>query len=253
MNTPAMANPLNTLSARSKAASPLLLVSVRNAREAMSALQGGADIIDIKEPAQGPLGRAADATLHAIAHVVQDKAPLSIALGELVDHQAAIDLPETTAFVKIGLRGLGSALDRGPSWQERLRTCRAAYHGRQFVAVAYWDADIVNAPPADAALDWAIEHRAAALLIDTADKHQQGLLASDEDEPRLRDLLDRAHAHDLPVALAGKLTCERFTRAAALRPSVVAVRSAACHDHNRTREIDPARVADLKQQLMSFV
>src|SRR5207237_10897019 len=34
-----------------------LLVSVRSATEAGAALEGGADLIDIKEPRHGPLGR----------------------------------------------------------------------------------------------------------------------------------------------------------------------------------------------------
>ena len=36
---------------------PQLLVSVRNATEAAAAVLGGADILDVKEPANGPLGR----------------------------------------------------------------------------------------------------------------------------------------------------------------------------------------------------
>ena len=36
---------------------PGLLVSVRSAAEAATALAGGADLIDVKEPSRGPLGR----------------------------------------------------------------------------------------------------------------------------------------------------------------------------------------------------
>src|SRR5262249_6225382 len=45
---------------------PRLLVSVRDVREAEAALAGGADLIDIKEPAHGPLGRADDAVIEFI-------------------------------------------------------------------------------------------------------------------------------------------------------------------------------------------
>ena len=38
---------------------PRLLVSVRNSREAIDALAGGADWIDLKEPANGTLGAVA--------------------------------------------------------------------------------------------------------------------------------------------------------------------------------------------------
>ena len=39
-----------------------LLVSVRDAKEAQQAVSGGADVIDVKEPAHGALG-AADPTV----------------------------------------------------------------------------------------------------------------------------------------------------------------------------------------------
>ena len=42
---------------------PGLLVSVRSAAEALSALAGGADVIDVKEPNRGSLGAADDETI----------------------------------------------------------------------------------------------------------------------------------------------------------------------------------------------
>ena len=42
-----------------------LLVSVRSADEARTALAGGATVIDVKEPERGPLGRADPATWRA--------------------------------------------------------------------------------------------------------------------------------------------------------------------------------------------
>ena len=49
---------------------PRLLVSVRNAEEALMAVRGGADIIDVKEPSKGSLGRASVENLQAIADVL---------------------------------------------------------------------------------------------------------------------------------------------------------------------------------------
>ncbi|MGH8059229.1 MAG: (5-formylfuran-3-yl)methyl phosphate synthase, partial [Candidatus Entotheonellia bacterium] len=46
---------------------PRLLASVRDAAEARAALQGGADVLDAKEPSAGPLGACTPAVLHAIA------------------------------------------------------------------------------------------------------------------------------------------------------------------------------------------
>ena len=62
---------------------PGLLVSVRSADEARAALAGGADVIDIKEPGRGPLGRADEATWRAVRAEVAGRVPVSAALGEL--------------------------------------------------------------------------------------------------------------------------------------------------------------------------
>ncbi len=60
-----------------------LLVSVRDAAEAAASLAGGADLIDVKEPARGPLGRADAATIAAVVQAVGGRVPVSAALGEL--------------------------------------------------------------------------------------------------------------------------------------------------------------------------
>ena len=64
-----------------------LLVSVRSANEAAIAHQGGADIVDVKDPARGPMGRA---DLHVIQEILTDKRlpaelPRTVALGELTE------------------------------------------------------------------------------------------------------------------------------------------------------------------------
>src|SRR5436853_4004631 len=60
---------------------PQLLVSVRDVAEAMSARAGGADVIDIKEPKRGPLGRADDAVVSAVRNAVGHDCLVSAALG----------------------------------------------------------------------------------------------------------------------------------------------------------------------------
>lgn len=70
-----------------------LLVSVRNATEAIAATRGGADIIDVKEPLRGSLGCAAPDTIREIAHALRritgSAVPLSLALGELTEWECS--------------------------------------------------------------------------------------------------------------------------------------------------------------------
>jgi len=62
-----------------------LLISVRSASEVETAITGGADIIDAKEPTRGALGPVSESELKAIANAVAGRKPFSAALGELKD------------------------------------------------------------------------------------------------------------------------------------------------------------------------
>jgi (5-formylfuran-3-yl)methyl phosphate synthase len=104
-----------------------LLVSVRSAAEAEAALEGGASLIDVKEPSRGSLGRADEAVVRAVVQTVAGRRPVSAALGELP--QGGMKPPpfaSSLRFVKWGLasRGadkrweadfLGSAAALGPT------------------------------------------------------------------------------------------------------------------------------------------
>lgn len=97
-----------------------LLVSVRSLVEARLAVAAGVDLVDIKEPARGSLGAASLVTIRSIVEALADRAPLSCALGELIDvahdpeHAPApavgiidqlAELPPELAFAKLGLAG----------------------------------------------------------------------------------------------------------------------------------------------------
>src|SRR4051794_5358072 len=88
-----------------------LLVSVRSAEEAEAALAGGAGLIDVKEPARGSLGAADPTVIAEVLHAVGGRAPVSAALGELLD--APMELPRSElSFVKWGLSGA-----QGKDWR----------------------------------------------------------------------------------------------------------------------------------------
>src|SRR5437762_2077635 len=92
-----------------------LLVSVRDVEEAEAALQGGAALIDIKEPSRGSLGRADDAVIRSIVAHVAMRRPVSAALGEWSDDKR--DLPDAElTYVKWGLAGCARR-----DWQSKLR------------------------------------------------------------------------------------------------------------------------------------
>ena len=231
--------------------SPGLLVSVRSPREAAAALQGGAHIVDVKEPMNGSLGRAEDATITAILDCVGNRCPVSAALGELADGSARFR-DSRLSFVKWGLAGC-----RGDSWTKRLTRELAEPANPQTVVVAYADWQCAQAPALPEVVAFACQKPGNVLLIDTHCK-EPGTLKMDR-RPTLLDWVARneiyalcaeCRAAGVRVALAGSLGTWRnrgIARGAA--PDWFAVRGAVCEDHDRQGTIAAAKVRRLVDYL----
>jgi (5-formylfuran-3-yl)methyl phosphate synthase len=214
-----------------------LLVSVRSAEEATAALEGGADIIDAKEPARGSLGAADPETLPQIVRAVGGARPVSAAWGELIEEPVAW-LPTGLSYAKVGLAGA-----RQRPWQAMLVE---RYHGCQSrpIAVAYADHERADAPDVDAVLAWAEGFGVAGVLIDTWLKDGRRLFDF-LGEPEVIDVIHRARRAGFLVALAGSLDGYTLKRAIALEPDIIAVRGAACRNRDRISSIDASRVRAL--------
>ena len=232
---------------------PGLLVSVRNQAEALTALAAGADVIDVKEPDQGPLGAADPQVIAGIVHVIAGRALVTAAVGELIDLIAAKrsgDLEPITAGVslfKIGLAGCGNMPNWPSHWSEVIATLSGQPTARlpQAVAVVYADWQAANSPEPNDVLLAGAERGCPALLIDTWNK-SAGTLFDIWPTNDLRAFLERVRERQLAIVLAGSLTSENVARAVALEPDLVAVRGAAC-DAGRGGVVSAARVHALKQ------
>jgi (5-formylfuran-3-yl)methyl phosphate synthase len=234
---------------------PQLLVSIRNSQELAAALQGGADIIDVKEPANGPLGMADLATIAEIAKQVAARSPnavFSVALGELTDwfdRPTRTALPASVRWAKLGFAGCRTIANWETRWNRVRRefdTARGTPY--QWVAVAYADYRNADAPKPMDVLMAAVEQGCAAFLLDTFDKADTALL--DWMSPyELPSLLRLADELQMPVALAGRLEQSDLDWVCDLEPAIIGVRSAVCLDSNRKRTVNAVRVAEFKQAL----
>jgi uncharacterized protein (UPF0264 family) len=208
-----------------------LLVSVRDAVEAAAAVDGGAEIVDAKEPAAGSLGAVAPAVLAAIRKVVPSRLEVSAALGDVADEagveRALGEVRVSLAYVKLGFLGVA---DRGrvKSLLERGVNRTASLPGRpRLIAVAYADwRETGGLPPAELA-ELVTESGASGLLVDTAIKDGTTLF----DHCRVDELaaIGRAIAGDGRLyALGGTLALPDLPRASATGATVFGVRTAAC-------------------------
>jgi uncharacterized protein (UPF0264 family) len=225
-----------------------LLVSVVDAAEARTAAAAGADIVDVKNPAEGSLGAPAPAVIAAVRAAVPAELPVSAAIGDMPN------LPGTAALAAVGAAHSGATFVKVGLWGATtegdavalLRAVRDSVPGAVVVAAAYADAErVAPAPLAPGLLPRVARAAGVELcLLDTAVKDGRGLLEWLSPDA-LTALVDDAHRSGLQVALAGALRADDLPVIHGTRADVAGVRSAACHDARRTGRLDGARVRAL--------
>jgi uncharacterized protein (UPF0264 family) len=230
-----------------------LLVSVRDQSEVGAALEGGADVIDAKEPENGSLGPVSSARLQQIDRRVPGDVPLSVALGDfdspgaVAAAIAALPLQRRAApvYAKLGL-----APD-GPTDLRRVVAAAveaAAWHSAQPQVIVVQYADRTSdARSSEAIVSGASLAGAHGLLVDTLTKNGRTLL-DHWPEARLSTWISDTRAAGLLVAVAGSLGLGELRRAAALGPDVIGVRGAACAG-GRSGRVEASRVEPLRAAL----
>jgi len=219
-----------------------LLVSVATAAEASAALEGGADVIDAKDPLAGALGAVSAEALAEIHATVAGARLLTAALGDAVD-ETTIELDARRAsalgagLVKVGFPGIDSAARMATLVRAAVRGARQGNCGVVAVmyADAYADANADGNAGANGAgglapdifIPVAALAGASALLIDTADKAGPGLRRL-MPPTALTACVARAHEAGLLVALAGKLTADDLPFVRDTGADIAGVRGAAC-------------------------
>ncbi|MCL4207001.1 MAG: hypothetical protein KJ000_31345 [Pirellulaceae bacterium] len=248
-----------------------LLISVRDAGEAATALAGGADLVDIKEPSRGSLGAASGSVWREVLAVCEasrtgqvpgtrgltphgspgpgpfsGRVPTSVALGELLDGQTDWDFEVLAQFqfAKLGLAGCGRQADWFERWSDTLRSLPPAVAS---VAVVYADWRACEAPPPREIIHRAAEVSCKAVLFDTYTK-SGGHLFSHLPPAELGHLVTQIRDAGLMVVLGGSLAGDAIDRAVDFAPDYVAVRGAACRG-SRTGPVDLELVRRLAEHL----
>ncbi len=230
-----------------------LLVSVCNRAEACTALQGGAQILDLKEPRGGALGAVEPSTFECVAKFLLQMdgptpgtaVPWSVAMGELLAIRETHPLMDAMQrsppdYAKVGLAGCRDRpnwISQWWQWRDQLPPTTEP------VVVAYADPES-RAPTVEQTLDWACEHHLPLALIDTGTKLHGGLL-DHLPLPRLKRVF-ATFGNRLQIAVAGSLSTPTIAQLGAIHPEIIAVRTAAC-DQGRLGNICSRRVATLRR------
>jgi (5-formylfuran-3-yl)methyl phosphate synthase len=222
-----------------------LLASVKNAAEAVMALEAGADVIDCKDPSKGALGALSIDTVREIRSIVPRHVPLSATAGDLIpDAKTVFAATETMAatgvdYVKIGFFPGGDA-------RATIRALGAGTFGQTALVgllLADRDPDFDLIRPMAAA-------GFSGVMIDTADKHA-GALPDVTSRDRLTFFLSEARHFGMFAGLAGSLRLEHIPGLLALRPGLLGFRGALCRAADRSGILDHDAIAAVRRAIPS--
>jgi uncharacterized protein (UPF0264 family) len=230
-----------------------LLVSVRSPLEVEAALEGGADIVDAKDPSRGALGAMQPQALRCVLDRVPGATPFSAALGDPRDAAEAaaliaalpIGLRPAPSYVKLGAAGTADACSAECMFGAAVEAARL-HPGRPLViAVAY--ADDSSGLDLDQIATTATRAGAHGVLVDTMWK-SAGSLLDRVPLDRLSAWIADGRSRGLLVALAGRLDGWAVAQLATCGADIVGVRGAAC-EGGRAGRVSAAKVRALRDRL----
>ncbi|HIH70379.1 (5-formylfuran-3-yl)methyl phosphate synthase [Methermicoccus shengliensis] len=231
-----------------------LLVSPINSREAVEALAGGADIIDVKNPREGSLGASFPWMIRSVCRVVDGRVPVSATIGDFEFKPGTASLAALGAavsgahYIKVGLFGTKTAEEALELLDGVCKTIREHDAEKQVVAAGYADfsrtgsVDPMELPEVGAAAD------ADVVMVDTGIKDGRSSFEFMGEEG-LAAFVDAAHDHGLECALAGTIKFEDVEALRRIKPDIVGVRGVVCGG-DRTSTIRRELVEQFKRAVV---
>ena len=218
----------------------MMLASVRSLDEALMALDGGADLIDLKEPSRGALGALDHAAVRICVRAIGGRRPVSATIGDLpsMDPQSMVAAVERMAdtgvdYIKIGFFADAHAFDCVKALERLANRAR-------LVAVLFAD-EAYDLCLVDALADGGI----AGTMLDTV--HKTGKSLRDwRNESELADFIVRARKSQLLTGLAGSLRKEDVAPLLPLGPDYLGFRGTLCRNGQRGQHLDPTAFAAIR-------
>ncbi len=228
-----------------------LLVSPMNVQEAIASEQGGADIIDVKNPKEGSLGANFPWVIHEIkSHV---KKPLSATIGDFNYKPGTASLAALGAavagaqYIKVGLYGIHTPEQAYELLAGVARSVRTFDAEKVVVASAYSDYGRIGSISPFELPAAARRADVDVVMVDTGIKDGRSTFEFMGDE-ELKRFVGLAHENRLNCAIAGSIKFKDIAFLREISPDIIGVRGMVCGG-DRTQAIRPELVAELKKQL----
>ncbi len=229
----------------------ILMVSVQNLEEALQALKGGADIVDVKNLQEALVGSAHPHVVRDVRNAIPMERHASVTLGVVPNQIGTVAMAVYTAgvlratSVKVGF--MKTEYDAAV---ETLLAAREVLDGfdTKLIGSLFADNPLYDGLDAHNMVQLAKDGKCDGFLIDTLTKDGRNLfdfLREDE----LRDMVVEGKEAGISTALSGHLTLNDLDELARINPDIVGVRGAACQKGDRNSGVHWEPVAEFKRQL----
>jgi (5-formylfuran-3-yl)methyl phosphate synthase len=236
----------------------LLLISPINTDEARESIEGGADIVDVKNPKEGSLGANFPWVIRNIRNITPEGMHVSATLGDVPYKPGTVSLAAAGAvvsgadYIKVGLYGTKNYDEALEVMENVVKSVREFDEKALVVASGYADAHRVGAIDPMEIPRVAADAGADLAMVDTAVKDGKTLFDF-MDLNMLQEFNNMIHDHGLKSALAGSIKKDQLKLLHDVGCDVVGIRGAACTGGDRNNgSIHRSAVSELKGMIENF-
>jgi uncharacterized protein (UPF0264 family) len=230
----------------------LLMVSVQNLEEALEAVRGHADIVDVKNLKETIIGSNFPPVIREVRDAFPREIHVSVTLGAVPNQAGTVSLAVYGAAalhatsVKVGFveSDYESAL-------RILRESKRALEGfpTKLIAATFADNHLYKGIDPRVVVDLARESQSDGMLIDTLTKDGPNLFDF-LPETELKGLITEGKEAGLSTALSGALRMSDLDTLVRLNPDIVGVRGAVCsHGDRFGGKVVASAVAEVRHAL----
>ncbi|MEA1895937.1 MAG: (5-formylfuran-3-yl)methyl phosphate synthase [Euryarchaeota archaeon] len=230
-----------------------LLVSPINPTEAKAALDGGADIVDVKNPKEGSLGANFPWMIRAVIEAIESKKPVSATIGDFNFKPGTASLAALGAatsgadYIKIGLYDIQTTDQAEELLSNVVRSIKGYDSNKFAVAAAYADYRRINSISPLLLPEVGAKVGADVVMIDTGIKDGKSLFEFMREEELTR-FVDDARDLGLTTALAGTIKFEDLDILRQINPDILGIRGVVCGG-DRNDEIRQELVEEFKSKM----
>ncbi len=231
-----------------------LLVSPINIEEAKAAANGGADIIDVKNPKEGSLGANFPWVIRSIKEAMDFNTPVSATIGDMNYKPGTASLAAMGAavagadYVKVGLYDIQTTEQAIDMVEHVAKSIKDYDSNKKVVISGYADYKRINSIPLRELPPICAEYGADVVMMDTGIKDGRSTFEFMTNE-ELSQFVESSHDLGLITAIAGNIKFEDIEAINQIGPDIIGIRGCVCGgDRNST--IQQKLVKELKSMMI---